>query len=78
MLEFSLNAKARLNALLKYSRPIGIDKRERAFVVVRKTTHEYSPKTGEQLCEKMRERRRTSLKRRLKDRDHKQCSDEPI
>ncbi|VDN05297.1 unnamed protein product [Thelazia callipaeda] len=38
MIELSLKPSARLSALLKYSRPIGTDKRKRAFVVVRKTT----------------------------------------
>ncbi|CAG9540766.1 unnamed protein product [Cercopithifilaria johnstoni] len=68
MLEFSMNPKSRLSALLKYSRPIGIDKRERAFVVVRKTTQTALSK--KEKCEiyeqRMREKRRALLKRRLK------------
>ncbi|KAI6216082.1 Transient receptor potential cation channel subfamily V member 6 [Aphelenchoides besseyi] len=39
MLELSLQPKDRLMALLKYSRPIGIDKRRRAFVLSRKDLH---------------------------------------
>lgn len=38
MLELSLKPKERLIALLKYSRPVGTDKRKRAFVVARKIT----------------------------------------
>ncbi|VDN94168.1 unnamed protein product [Brugia pahangi] len=69
MLEFSLNPKARLNALLKYSRPIGTNKQERAFVVVRKTSDSLS-EMEKQLRKKqeqcMREKKRALLKRRLK------------
>jgi hypothetical protein len=36
MIELSINPKARLMAMLGYSRPIGTDKRKRAFVVSRK------------------------------------------
>ncbi|VDM20067.1 unnamed protein product [Wuchereria bancrofti] len=69
MLEFSLNPKARLNALLKYSRPIGISKQERAFVVVRKTSDSLSEmekqfRKKQEQC--MREKKRALLKRRLK------------
>ena len=39
MLELSLQPKDRHIALLKYSRPIGTDKRRRAFVVSRKVRH---------------------------------------
>uniref|UniRef100_A0A158Q850 ANK_REP_REGION domain-containing protein n=1 Tax=Elaeophora elaphi TaxID=1147741 RepID=A0A158Q850_9BILA len=77
MLEFSLNPKARLNALLKYSRPIGTNKRERAFVVIRKTTCDTLSEMEKQLREmneqRMREQKRALLKRRLKER----CTDEP-
>ncbi|MCP9257139.1 Ankyrin repeat protein [Dirofilaria immitis] len=66
MLEFSLRPKARLNALLKYSRPIGTNKRERAFVVVRKTTCDSLSKTEKQLRElqeqSIREKKRALLK----------------
>ncbi|VDO26587.1 unnamed protein product [Onchocerca flexuosa] len=69
MLEFSLRPKARLNALLKYSRPIGTNKRERAFVVVRKTGDSLS-ETEKQLRELqeqiIREKKRALLKKRLK------------
>ncbi|KAM3717471.1 Transient receptor potential cation channel subfamily V member [Dirofilaria immitis] len=87
MLEFSLRPKARLNALLKYSRPIGTNKRERAFVVVRKTTCDSLSKTEKQLRElqeqSIREKKRALLKRRLKDRDdlrfkQLQCTDGSI
>lgn len=36
MLELSISPEKRLMALLKYSRPIGTDKRKRAFVVTQK------------------------------------------
>jgi hypothetical protein len=36
MLEISLKPRDRLIAMLKYSRPIGTDKKRRAFVVTRK------------------------------------------
>jgi hypothetical protein len=36
MIELSINPRARLMSLLEYSRPIGTDKRKRAFVVSRK------------------------------------------
>jgi hypothetical protein len=36
MIELALKPHERLEALIKYSRPIGIDKRKRAFVVTRK------------------------------------------
>ncbi|VDK68718.1 unnamed protein product [Onchocerca ochengi] len=76
MLEFSLRPKARLNALLKYSRPIGTNKRERAFVIVRKTGDSLS-ETDKQLRELqeqiIREKKRALLKRRLKDRDDLRC-----
>jgi len=36
MIELSTSPKARLMALLEYSRPIGTDKRKRAFVVNKK------------------------------------------
>ncbi|KAH7718990.1 OCR-2 protein [Aphelenchoides avenae] len=67
MLELSMNPKDRLMALLKYSRPIGTDKRKRAFVVSRKVEQTEDERDKRQLEEeKMREERRQLLKRRLK------------
>ena len=38
MMELSISPKTRLLSLLKYSRPIGTDKKKRAFVVSRKVS----------------------------------------
>ncbi|KAH7701198.1 TRP channel protein nanchung, partial [Aphelenchoides avenae] len=63
MLELSMNPKDRLMALLKYSRPIGTDKRKRAFVVSRKVEQTEDERDKRQLEEeKMREERRQLLK----------------
>jgi len=70
MIELSINPKERLMALLKYSRPIGTDKRKRAFVVTKKievnTTASELIKKIEQEKTKIEEKKMI-LKRRLKD-----------
>ena len=70
MLELSLPPKDRLMALLKYSRPIGTDKRKRAFVVTRKTDlqtlTESEKMMREQQINAIKEEKRMLLKRRLK------------
>ncbi|KAI1696929.1 ion transport protein domain-containing protein [Ditylenchus destructor] len=69
MLELSLNPKSRLTALLEYSRPIGTDKRKRAFVVTRKidSNTEIERLKQEQKDHTIREEKKMILKRRLKD-----------
>ncbi|KAI1710434.1 ion transport protein [Ditylenchus destructor] len=69
MLELSLNPKSRLTALLEYSRPIGTDKRKRAFVVTRKidSNTEIEKLKQEQKDHTIREEKKMILKRRLKD-----------
>uniref|UniRef100_A0AC34GER1 Ion transport domain-containing protein n=1 Tax=Panagrolaimus sp. ES5 TaxID=591445 RepID=A0AC34GER1_9BILA len=69
MTELSLPPKDRLMALLKYSRPIGIDKQKRAFVVTRKheTFSESEQLMKEQQANAIREEKRLLLKRRLRD-----------
>uniref|UniRef100_A0AC35FG89 Uncharacterized protein n=1 Tax=Panagrolaimus sp. PS1159 TaxID=55785 RepID=A0AC35FG89_9BILA len=69
MTELSLPPKDRLMALLKYSRPIGIDKRKRAFVVTRKheTFSESEKLMKEQQAHAIQEEKRLLLKRRLRD-----------
>ncbi|KAI6177883.1 Ion-trans domain-containing protein [Aphelenchoides bicaudatus] len=68
MLELSLPPKERLMALLKYSRPIGANKRRRAFVATRKIDQmnddEKSLKVHHE-TEKITEKKQV-LKRRLK------------
>ncbi|KAI6226461.1 Transient receptor potential cation channel subfamily V member 6 [Aphelenchoides fujianensis] len=69
MLELSLQPKDRLMALLKYSRPIGTDKRRRAFVVSRKIdtfTETERMLKEQQENEKIKEKK-LLLKRRLRD-----------
>ncbi|KAI6216081.1 Transient receptor potential cation channel subfamily V member 6 [Aphelenchoides besseyi] len=69
MLELSLQPKDRLMALLKYSRPIGTDKRKRAFVVSRKIdalTETERIIKEQQESEKIKEKKQV-LKRRLRD-----------
>src|SRR5690606_39232826 len=70
MLELSLPPKERLMALLKYSRPIGTDKRKRAFVVTRRTDvqtlTESEKMMREQQINAIKEEKRMLLKRRLK------------
>lgn len=68
MTELSLPPKDRLMALLKYSRPIGTDKRKRAFVVTRnhETFSESEKLMKEQQANAIREEKRLLLKRRLK------------
>ncbi|KAI6233949.1 Transient receptor potential cation channel subfamily V member 6 [Aphelenchoides fujianensis] len=65
MLELSLQPKDRLMALLKYSRPIGTDKRRRAFVIDTFTETERMLKE-QQENEKIKEKK-LLLKRRLRD-----------
>jgi hypothetical protein len=68
MLELSLQPKDRLMALLKYSRPIGTDKRRRAFVVSRKvdTITETERLLKEQQQNEMIKEKKLLLKRRLR------------
>ncbi|CAD5218123.1 unnamed protein product [Bursaphelenchus okinawaensis] len=68
MLELSLKPNDRLMALLKYSRPIGTDKRRRAFVVNRKidSLNESERIQKERLESEKRKEKKLLLKRRLK------------
>ncbi|CAD5224447.1 unnamed protein product [Bursaphelenchus xylophilus] len=68
MLELSLTPKDRLMALLKYSRPIGTDKRRRAFVVNRKIDplNESERILKERQESEKRKEKKLLLKRRLK------------
>uniref|UniRef100_A0A0K0FJE3 Nanchung (inferred by orthology to a D. melanogaster protein) n=1 Tax=Strongyloides venezuelensis TaxID=75913 RepID=A0A0K0FJE3_STRVS len=68
-LETSLSPKERLLALLKYSRPIGTDKKKRAFVVNKKnnSSHDEDKCEKEAKAEAMAEERRIILKKRLKE-----------
>uniref|UniRef100_A0A914YX26 Ion transport domain-containing protein n=1 Tax=Panagrolaimus superbus TaxID=310955 RepID=A0A914YX26_9BILA len=68
MTELSHSPQDRLMALLKYSRPIGTDKRKRAFVVTRKheTFSESEKLMKEQQANAIREEKRLLLKRRLR------------
>uniref|UniRef100_A0A1I7ZQ96 ANK_REP_REGION domain-containing protein n=1 Tax=Steinernema glaseri TaxID=37863 RepID=A0A1I7ZQ96_9BILA len=71
MLELSLKPKDRMSAMLRYSRPIGTDKRRRAFMVSRKKHMDdlsESEKRMRELAEaRKNEEKRLLLKRRLKD-----------
>uniref|UniRef100_A0AC34R189 Ion transport domain-containing protein n=1 Tax=Panagrolaimus sp. JU765 TaxID=591449 RepID=A0AC34R189_9BILA len=71
MQELSLPPKDRLMALLKYSRPIGTNKKKRAFVVTRKTDFESLSESEKLMKEEqlnaIREERRMLLKRRLRE-----------
>ncbi|CAD5218107.1 unnamed protein product [Bursaphelenchus okinawaensis] len=68
MLELSLQPADRLMALLKYSRPIGTDKRRRAFVVNRKfnAMNETERILKEAMENEKRQEKKQLLKRRLK------------
>lgn len=68
LLELSLNPKDRLMYLLKYSRPIGTDKKKRAFVVTRKceSLTETEKYIREQEHARLREEKKNILKRRLR------------
>uniref|UniRef100_A0A1I7SHT8 Ion_trans domain-containing protein n=4 Tax=Bursaphelenchus xylophilus TaxID=6326 RepID=A0A1I7SHT8_BURXY len=68
MLELSLQPAERLMALLKYSRPIGTDKRRRAFVVNRKfnAMNETERILKETMENEKRLEKKQLLKRRLK------------
>uniref|UniRef100_A0A7E4VGL2 Ion_trans domain-containing protein n=1 Tax=Panagrellus redivivus TaxID=6233 RepID=A0A7E4VGL2_PANRE len=72
MTELSLPPKDRLMSLLKYSRPIGTDKRKRAFVVTNRgdTLSDSEKLMREQQLNAMREEKRMLLKRRLRDIHH--------
>ncbi|CAK5027256.1 unnamed protein product [Meloidogyne enterolobii] len=69
MIELSTSPKARLMALLEYSRPIGTDKRKRAFVVNKKieVDSETERMRKEQQANAVREERKMILKRKMKD-----------
>ncbi|KAL3104590.1 hypothetical protein niasHT_022301 [Heterodera trifolii] len=69
MIELSIHPKKRLMALLGYSRPIGTNKRKRAFVVSRKIEldSESERLRKEQQMNALREEKKMILKRRLKD-----------
>lgn len=69
MIELSINPKARLMAMLGYSRPIGTDKRKRAFVVSKKKEldSESERLRKEQQANAVREEKKMILKRKLKD-----------
>uniref|UniRef100_A0A0N4Z4N4 ANK_REP_REGION domain-containing protein n=1 Tax=Parastrongyloides trichosuri TaxID=131310 RepID=A0A0N4Z4N4_PARTI len=68
-LETSLSPKERLLAMLKYSRPIGTDKKKRAFVVIRKNNllNEEIRAEKESKAESLAEERRIILRKRLKE-----------
>uniref|UniRef100_A0A914CEB3 Uncharacterized protein n=1 Tax=Acrobeloides nanus TaxID=290746 RepID=A0A914CEB3_9BILA len=72
LLELALNPRDRLIALMKYSKPIGTNKKKRAFVVNRKhhnlTVTEKLIKEQEVIAQ--REAKRAFYKRRLKDITH--------
>uniref|UniRef100_A0A183BPV9 Ion_trans domain-containing protein n=1 Tax=Globodera pallida TaxID=36090 RepID=A0A183BPV9_GLOPA len=74
MIELSINPKKRLMALLQYSRPIGTNKRKRAFVVSRKIEldSESERLRKEQQMSALREEKKMILKRRLKDAMHRE------
>ncbi|CAK5023079.1 unnamed protein product [Meloidogyne enterolobii] len=65
MIELSTSPKARLMALLEYSRPIGTDKRKRAFVI--EVDSETERMRKEQQANAVREERKMILKRKMKD-----------
>uniref|UniRef100_A0A913HGR3 ANK_REP_REGION domain-containing protein n=1 Tax=Strongyloides stercoralis TaxID=6248 RepID=A0A913HGR3_STRER len=68
-LETSLSPKERLLAMLKYSRPIGTDKKKRAFVVNKKnnSTTDDAKFEKETKAELAAEERKVILKKRLKE-----------
>uniref|UniRef100_A0AC34RAT9 Uncharacterized protein n=1 Tax=Panagrolaimus sp. JU765 TaxID=591449 RepID=A0AC34RAT9_9BILA len=71
LLELSIPPKERLMALLKYSRPIGVDKKKRGFVVTKKTDmkslSESDKLMKEQQLKMLKEEKLMLLKRRLKE-----------
>uniref|UniRef100_A0A914C6L6 Uncharacterized protein n=1 Tax=Acrobeloides nanus TaxID=290746 RepID=A0A914C6L6_9BILA len=69
LLELSLSPRERLTALLKYSRPVGTNKKKRAFIATRKNDSltDTERLIREQQFVQQREEKRTFLKRRLKD-----------
>ncbi|KAF7637257.1 hypothetical protein Mgra_00003224 [Meloidogyne graminicola] len=69
MIELSTSPRARLMALLEYSRPIGTNKNKRAFVVNKKieVDTETERMRKEQQANAVREERKMILKRKMKD-----------